>query len=272
MRSATRERHPGPDALRDLRDVLQQTGPAIGLPLPLLRGLQSLLRCDHVSFRAVDSRRQSCSWSQDLAADQVHEYDAATGGPPPPPELLPSTPAFWRHYWDFEPCSHPDRAGVLGRAVRISDFLSQRQWHASPMYREYFAGTGLQHHLTLALPGGGEGRTVRLLLGRCDGPDFDDFECFLVELLRPHLLASYRRARTQWRREQTGAGLAPSSVVLTSRQRQVLTLVRDGATDAAIARRLDIAEGTVRKHLERIRGSLGVSSRTAAVTAVRDLL
>jgi DNA-binding NarL/FixJ family response regulator len=53
---------------------------------------------------------------------------------------------------------------------------------------------------------------------------------------------------------------------LTTRQRELLDLVADGCTNAQIARRLGIAEGTVRKHLENIYRSLGVSSRTAAVT------
>jgi len=53
---------------------------------------------------------------------------------------------------------------------------------------------------------------------------------------------------------------------LTSRQRQVLDLVAAGYTNAQIARRLGIAEGTVRKHLENIYRRLQVSSRTAAIT------
>jgi DNA-binding CsgD family transcriptional regulator len=53
---------------------------------------------------------------------------------------------------------------------------------------------------------------------------------------------------------------------LTARQRQLLDLLADGHTNAQIARRLGIAEGTVRKHLENIYRRLGVSSRTAAVT------
>jgi DNA-binding NarL/FixJ family response regulator len=42
-------------------------------------------------------------------------------------------------------------------------------------------------------------------------------------------------------------------------------LVAAGHTNAQIARRLGVSEGTVRKHLENIYGRLHVSSRTAAV-------
>jgi DNA-binding NarL/FixJ family response regulator len=51
-----------------------------------------------------------------------------------------------------------------------------------------------------------------------------------------------------------------------SPRRQLLELVAAGYTNAQIARRLDIAEGTVRKHLENIYRRLQVPSRTAAVT------
>jgi len=53
---------------------------------------------------------------------------------------------------------------------------------------------------------------------------------------------------------------------LTHRQWELLRLVAAGHTNAQIARRLDLSEGTVRRHLENIYGRLQVSSRTAAVT------
>jgi DNA-binding CsgD family transcriptional regulator len=53
---------------------------------------------------------------------------------------------------------------------------------------------------------------------------------------------------------------------LTARQQETLNLVAAGHTNAQIARRLGISEGTVRTHLENIYRLLQVSSRTAAVT------
>jgi DNA-binding NarL/FixJ family response regulator len=53
---------------------------------------------------------------------------------------------------------------------------------------------------------------------------------------------------------------------LTPRQTGLLQLVAAGRTNAQIARRLGISEGTVRTHLENIYERLHVSSRTAAVT------
>ena len=53
--------------------------------------------------------------------------------------------------------------------------------------------------------------------------------------------------------------------VITPRQSDLLRLVADGHTNAQVARRLGLSEGTVRTHLENIYGRLRVSSRTAAV-------
>ena len=53
---------------------------------------------------------------------------------------------------------------------------------------------------------------------------------------------------------------------LTARETEVLALLARGLTNAAIARRLILSEATVKTHLLRACGKLGVSGRTAAVT------
>lgn len=53
---------------------------------------------------------------------------------------------------------------------------------------------------------------------------------------------------------------------LSERETQVLRLVAEGCTNAEIGRRLFIGESTVKTHLLRAFGKLGVNDRTAAVT------
>ncbi len=52
---------------------------------------------------------------------------------------------------------------------------------------------------------------------------------------------------------------------LTSREREVLRLMAEGATNAEIATQLCLAEGTVKNHVSRILGKLGAYSRAHAV-------
>jgi len=50
------------------------------------------------------------------------------------------------------------------------------------------------------------------------------------------------------------------------RQWQLIDLLAAGHTNAQIARRLGVSQGTIRKHLENIYRRLRVSSRAAAIT------
>ncbi|OLF09314.1 DNA-binding response regulator [Actinophytocola xinjiangensis] len=58
----------------------------------------------------------------------------------------------------------------------------------------------------------------------------------------------------------------PAQQTLSAREVEVLALVARGLTNADIGRTLHISEATVKTHLLRTFGKLGVSDRTAAVT------
>ena len=62
----------------------------------------------------------------------------------------------------------------------------------------------------------------------------------------------------------------PSGQPLTRRELQVLELVARGATNREVAARLHVSEATVKTHLVHAFGKLGVSDRTAAVTAALE--
>ena len=66
----------------------------------------------------------------------------------------------------------------------------------------------------------------------------------------------------------------PEPQSLSAREVEVLRLVAKGGTNADIGRALHISEATVKTHLLRVFGKLGVSDRTAAVTTAmaRNLL
>jgi two-component system nitrate/nitrite response regulator NarL len=50
---------------------------------------------------------------------------------------------------------------------------------------------------------------------------------------------------------------------LTTRERQIIHVLAEGLTNKEIARRLKLAEGTVKVHLHRIYQKLEVANRTA---------
>ena len=50
---------------------------------------------------------------------------------------------------------------------------------------------------------------------------------------------------------------------LTVRERQIIEVLSDGATNKEIGRQLNLAEGTDKVHLHRIYRKLGIANRTA---------
>ncbi|WP_237321044.1 response regulator transcription factor [Streptomyces sp. JJ36] len=62
---------------------------------------------------------------------------------------------------------------------------------------------------------------------------------------------------------------APQGEALSTREREVLTLAAEALSNAQIARRLSIAEGTVKRHLRNIYGKLGAVSRLDAVNKAK---
>ena len=220
--------------------------PAEGVAPSLLGDLLGLVGGDLVVFSGTDSSQQADWFGQTVPAEAHDpEFDEAS---------------FWSHYWN-SPCSYPEHTGDLLRHVQISDFYSARQWHSTGMYQDCCKPYGNEHELMLCLPASpgwtaGPGRTLRLVFIRGPGPDFSGRDRDLLTVLRPHLHQAYLDA-------ERSRHPAPK---LTARQRELLHLVAAGHTNAQIARRLGISEGTVRTHLENIYRLLQVSSRTAAVT------
>ncbi len=71
--------------------------------------------------------------------------------------------------------------------------------------------------------------------------------------------------------EQQSAPATPEPFPdLTDREREVLTLMAQGLTNAAIAERLVLSPKTVRNHVSNIFSKLGVSDRTQAVILARE--
>ena len=241
--------------LRALAAIVSKDRPDLpdggGLPPSLLADLLGQIRCDGFVFEGFDSGRQKTWILQSMPTLGDDELEAAE-------EL---DPVHWAYYWDSQPCSYPDRTGDLRSVLTIADFYSARQWHSTGMYCDIYRPLEMEHELQLCLPdpagrAAGTGRTVRMFFFRANGADFSERDRALLILLRPHLHQAYLDAER--RRHPVPR--------LTLRQQDLLHLVAAGHTNAQIARRLGISEGTVRSHLENIYERLQVSSRTAAVT------
>ena len=234
--------------VRDHRDDL----PDAGVPLSLLAELVGQVRCDNVSVFSANYRTEllDCSFMQELPPVDISGLDESA-----------SDGCHWPEF-----SCYPDRSGDLRSVTKVSDFYSARQWHSTIPHTDFFRPLGFEHVLQLCLPGrlgpaAWPQSAAKMMFFRSPGPDFSERDRDLLALLQPHLYRTYLDAERRRR----------GTPRLTPRQREVLRLIAAGHTNAQIARRLGITEGTVRSHLESIYSRRQVSSRPAAVAcALRD--
>ena len=229
------------DALRGLL-ALNVDDPGPALPWELMDCMRDLFHSDSMKLTRSKPALEEFVLEQALGETRFVEI----GADPPDP-----------HYWELDKssdaCNYPHRTGDIVNVTKLSDFVSDRQWQASPMNIDY--GFGRKRALMVCLPDE-PGHITRLYLWRGPGRDFDERDRLLLTLLRPHLTAAYRNAE---RRRRAPAALTP-------RQLELLQFVAQGYTNTQIGRRMRLSEGTVRTHLNHIYERLGVTSRTAAVT------
>jgi DNA-binding CsgD family transcriptional regulator len=207
-----------------------------------LEALNRLIPCDEVSYCRLDNVHR-----------QVVEYfdtNGSDGG---------ADDGFWEIVGDHPLCRY-QQAYADFSATRLSDVISHRRLVNARIYADWFRPAGIEAELEAGLSHS-RAHTRNLILERAHG-DFSARDRAVLELVRPHLA---RVEETTQLRAAAGASRADEREVLTTRETEILELVAAGLTNAAIAERLWISPGTVKKHLDNIYAKLGVANRTAAV-------
>lgn len=172
--------------------------------------------------------------------------------------------AFTAHLHEHPLVAHHRVMADTGPA-KISDFLTQRQFHRLGLYCEFYRPLAVEHQMAIALPAP-ENQVIGIALNRSHS-DFTESDRSVLAILQAPLISGLRRAQARHRARQA-AGLAASSGLpgLTSRESEILRLVAAGRTNTAIGRALGVSPRTVAKHLEHIYRKLGVTSRAAAAS------
>jgi DNA-binding CsgD family transcriptional regulator len=116
--------------------------------------------------------------------------------------------------------------GADGRAVKISDLLTRRQFHALPIYNEFYRRLTLEHQIAFLLD------TVKpLLVGvtlNRSSTDFNEEDRRTLNVLRPHLIQAYRNAsamsqsRCQITLMTQGIEESGHAIILLSRDEAIL--------------------------------------------------
>ncbi len=169
-------------------------------------------------------------------------------------------------------------AEAAGQTGNVIELLALRALALRAQGQSAQAMTMLERALTLAEPEGyfrifvDEGEPMRLLLQRMKVEDpRKGAEGGRMQEYIGNLLAAFGE-------QPASADLHPSSFIsqplvepLSERELEVLRLIADGFSNAEIASKLVIAQGTVKRHINNIYGKLGVQSRTQAVAKAREI-
>jgi DNA-binding CsgD family transcriptional regulator len=227
-------------------DRARHTDDDLPMPWSVLHDVQALIPAVSVCYSAFDPyRRLQYSFRYVLDGSQVTDTDLP--GPDDP---------SWGEFWAWD-CSRPERSRdfvsvIPGSAIPLEPAAAAAQ-------RRRALDDGLEFDVVVPLRPHGT-VSYRLLLWREPGRDFSDRELTLLRLARPHLVEIHEEYLSR----------ATPGPALTERQQEVMRLVAAGLTNAQIARRLQISADTVRKHLENIYATLGVTHRLAAVACVTE--
>jgi len=246
------------DVLRRLSDGLAEMYASASAP----GGADYAARVVSVASRLISA--DSCS------------YNHIGGGP-------------WLLAWHVEPADNtnfPDGGEVLqhhlhehavlayvqatgdGRAKRMSDFLSDRQFRSLGLYHDFYRRREVAYQTMIAAPAPGGG-LIAVALNR-QRHDFSSDDLELLDLLRIHVGQAADIALPT----HPGSAAPPDAAayrLLTPRQAFILQLVSDGQSDRGIARTLGISTRTVQAHLQHIYRALDVTSRTEAIARLRAM-
>lgn len=86
------------------------------------------------------------------------------------------------------PSAHQHHVGAL----KISDFLTQRQFERLALYNEFFRPCGVRHQMSVVLPA--KPGVLRGIIVNRGGLDFSERERQLLNLILPHLAQAYQNA------------------------------------------------------------------------------
>jgi DNA-binding CsgD family transcriptional regulator len=227
-------------AVLEFLDLAWANAGARAFPLETVEALAELIPCDEIGYCEIDRVNR-----------RILEY-VGTDGDDGDDDL------FWRTVDEHPLCRH-QQAYADFSAKRLSDLVSPSRFVHTRVYAEWFAPGGFAAELEVGISNS-RARTRNFVLNRVDG-DFSDRDVAVLQMVAPHL------GRIHEMHQLRGA-IEPAEVeLLTTREGEVLELVAAGLTNAAIAERLWISPGTVKKHLDNVYAKLGVTNRTAAAAA-----
>jgi DNA-binding CsgD family transcriptional regulator len=169
-------------------------------PAGVLSAVRKIFPFDIISYNELDLLNSKSAWLTEPSLE---------------PESLKER--FTRHMSEHPLVDHYARTGD-GKSHMISDFLSQRQFHNLGIYSEFYRPLHVQYILGTTISVS-PGHIVSVALCSEDR-NFSENERQNLDLLRPHLVRTYRNVQTL-DLIQRGAEAGGRKVIIVSRSGQV---------------------------------------------------
>jgi len=232
----------------------------------------------------------------DAATVLLYRYDdrgvvAGHGG-----TLVDALPAYYNELFAEDPVQRAlftlERTPSVVVATRLAGF-DERRYRRSAAYHEFYAPHDMEHLLGSGLTPiryGAPGMTGILFSRSRRQPPFDDTDFAILREATPAFQAAVRRS-DRLSRELSRSSDQRSPTLnngelsqfdanerltfiarrhgLTNSECEVLSLLAEGLSNREIAERRFVSIETVRTHVQRVLGKLGVDSRTRAALLLR---
>ncbi|HLJ60761.1 MAG TPA: helix-turn-helix transcriptional regulator [bacterium] len=179
----------------------------------LLWALHSAFPADSISLTDVDLR--------------THQVTGTIA-----PDIPMDRTKFTQHATDHPVIAHYEQTGD-GHALKISDFLTRRQFHRLGLYSEFYRWVGTEYQLAATLPAPA-GRVTGLAVNRTLR-DFSERERRMLNLLRPHVIQAYQTASLMTQLRHDAARGAEASgpaygLISVTRDGRVLSMTPEAQT------------------------------------------
>jgi DNA-binding CsgD family transcriptional regulator len=170
--------------------------------------------------------------------------------------------SYEAYYQFHDPITH--RLRERGEPTLVTQVLPQQELLRTEFFNDFLSHDGLYWGLNLHVRVAGECTgDLRIWRGR-RRENFDERELSILRLVAPAFRNALRRSAHAGEVECSRQELA-----LTEREQQIARLVASGLSDKEIAQSLSISFTTVRTHIKRAFGKLGVDNRVKLASRLR---
>jgi DNA-binding CsgD family transcriptional regulator len=191
------------------------------------------------------------------------------------PVVFNVPPEFAQRYIkDFFALDYSKSFFFGGKSIiyRETDIMSDEKRIGTDYYKAFYEPFGWHYSISMVLAYNAKFKGVLTLFRNKGKPNFKYDDVFILEILKDHLEFRLHKYTTAPPPVKTSAvDAAFSQYGLTRREEMVLDSLAAGKDNRSICNALYITNNTLKKHILNIYRKLGVKSRVALLSLVKDL-